>query len=243
MLFRRERATTPTPNPYAAPEAVEARRPHVPAVAGHPRTKDAPANPWVSIWLAPRDTIWRIVSTDPTKRVFLLAAAGGAILSAAALLSVLGPRAPELLVGGLLASVVFGALLGVVLWLLGSFLCRATGAWLGGQATLAEVQAAYAWAQAPLFAAAPFVAAAALMFHFNNDADRLLGPYGTTAVLIATAAAVLVIGAWSLVILCKVVAEVNHFSAWHGLATVLLAWAVLIGPLLGVAAVVRWSAG
>ena len=36
----------------------------------------APASPWLSVWLKPRDTIGRVLASDPRRHVLLLAALG-----------------------------------------------------------------------------------------------------------------------------------------------------------------------
>jgi hypothetical protein len=139
-----------------------------------------PMTPFLTIWTRPRATIRKIVETDPTRQVLLLAGTWYVVatLLAQRWLEVvpvkdLQPRIyflSALFVQWLVALcnptgvwpsweaeivtfVVLGAVLGIVLLYVFGAILKWTGRLLGGTATAIEVRAAIAWGQIPLIAA------------------------------------------------------------------------------------------
>ena len=217
--------------------------------------------PFLTIWTRPRATIRRIVDSDPTRQVLLLAATWYAFITLCAQRALeamppknLHPR--DYLLSGLLAQwllaiynpagiwasrsikvavlVALGALFGIVLLYLSGAVLKWTGRLLGGSATSLEVRAAIAWGQIPIIAAAVCLLCSFLV---NSPGPRATLPY----MLLLTAYAVLII--WGFVALIKCVGEVHHFSGWRALGAVTLwIWSIPLSLLIILLAS-HWLAG
>ena len=188
-------------------------------------------NPWVSIWLKPRQTIRQIVDTDPTHLVLFLMISAGA---ASGLMQLTEARVTEQLnlpfafVGVVVA--VLGAVLGVMGLYVYGWLYRWVGSWFGGKAKNVEVRAAIAWVQVPT------------LYLFGVWMILRLISGGPMGVVIALVYGLLgfVVGIWGLVLACHTVGEVHRFSAWKGLGTLMipnLLIAVPVGILALLAAI------
>jgi Yip1 domain len=184
--------------------------------------------PFITIWTQPRATIRRIVDTDPTRNVILLAAVGPGInalagqwskaLSNNTNLSVLWP----LWVAGV---VVIQAALGVVVLYATSAVFRWSGGLLGGVASRVEVRAALAWSQVPAIVAEIILLIVVLMgvpMPVPTPGELPHIDPGFYKILLVEA----VFGLWGLVISLKCIGEVHRFSAWRALV------AILIPPLI-----------
>lgn len=202
---------------------------------------EAPMNPWLSVWTRPRETIRRIIETDPTRSWLLVAALAGV---ANALDRASGRNAgdklplPTIIAG----AVGLGAVWGVVSVYLGAFLLALTGRWIGGRGSRAELRAAVAWAQVPVaLSLLLWVPELALVGRemFTAETPELDDNPAAAIGLFLFGLAELTLGVWSLVLLLKCVGEVQGFSAWKALGNLLLAGLILFVPLtLAVVAVV-----
>ena len=183
----------------------------------------------------PRGTIRRIVATDPTRNVLMLAATGPALqalgsswaraINKPQTLSVFWPF-------GVAFWVALQAILGVVALYGFASLYGWTGRMLGGHANSIEVRAALAWAQIPIIAAAVIGIAGALagvpypdlvpgaLPHFTRS-------FGELALL------ELFFGWWGFIVSLHTLGEVQGFSAWRALGSILLGVLVMI-VILGV---------
>jgi Yip1-like protein len=200
--------------------------------------------PFLTIWMRPRATIRKIVDSDPTRHVLLLA---GTVYVSATLLAQrwwrivpqknLQPRnyfLSGLFVQWLVALydptgvwpswkaeiitlVALGAVFGIVwLYFCGAIL-KLTGRLFGGGATAIEVRAAIAWGEIPWIPA--FVCGSL----WSNDANSS----GTQAAMPYPFVFYAVFFIWGLVALIKCASEVHRVSAWRGLgAVVLWLWSV-----------------
>jgi hypothetical protein len=222
-------------NPYAAPQAADA----VEQTAGFV-DDGLPLQPWRTMWTAPRQSIRRIVSRNPQYGVLgLLCLNGiGQALGRASERNagdVMGPAgiAGTVLIGGVLGGV-FGG------WL-SSLLIRVSGRWIGGKADRRNLLAALAWAAVPSIAGLalwiPQLAAAGTDM-FTTATPRIDGSPLAAMVLLVTSVVGIVLGIWSIVLLCNTVAEVQGFrSAWAGLGNLLLAGLLVVAIVLGVMAI------
>ncbi len=192
--------------------------------------------PFITIWTQPRATIRRIVDTDPTRHVIVLAAVGPGINALAgqwskalnnnANLSVLWP----LWVAGV---VVFQAALGVVLLYVTGALFRWSGSLLGGVASAVEVRAALAWSQVPAIVAEIILLVTVLMGVPLPVPTPGQLPHVDPAfykILLVEA----IFGLWGLVIALKCIGEVHRFSAWRALVTILIP-PLMVALILGFA--------
>jgi signal peptidase I len=104
-------------------------------------------SPWLTVWLCPRDTIERIVASNPRHHVLLLAALGGMAsvmswLIAAGLTNQLFDWRVAIIAVG-------GSVLGVVGLYIYGLSFKLWGTVLGGQASAPELRAALAWGVTP----------------------------------------------------------------------------------------------
>jgi len=104
-------------------------------------------SPWRSVWLRPRDTIERIVASNPRRHVLLLAALGGmaTVLSGLILAGLIN----QLFDQRLAIIAVGGSVLGVVGLYIYGLSFKLWGTVLGGQASAPELRAALAWGVTP----------------------------------------------------------------------------------------------
>ena len=186
-------------------------------------------NPWVSIWLKPRQTIRQIVDTNPQYLVLPLILVIGGIVGPtgyprflSGLFHVSGPFALIMEVGlGCLSS-----LIGLYVF---GWLYRWVGSWFGGQAKNVEVRTVIAWLQIPMFVA--------LLLWFCSRSVSSSSHLLAIFLFIAGCG----VSVWGSVLTCHALGEVHHFSAWKGLGTMVLSvlfsapvWVpvVIVGALL-----------
>jgi hypothetical protein len=190
-------------------------------------------NPVFTIWIAPRATIRRIVDTDPTRHVLMLAALGPALNALVtqwskgagnnANLSALWPV-------WVVVNVTVRAMLGVLLLYFNGAILRWAGSLLSGTATSVEVRAALAWSQIPDIAIELFLLAALFMgMSMPQMTPGHLPPLDSTIITVMAVGVPLSI--WSFVIYLKCVAEVHRFSAWRALGATFIPVLILVGGI------------
>jgi hypothetical protein len=194
--------------------------------------------PFFALWIAPRETMRRLVDTDPTRYVIGLAMLRGALgrleLAWFTALSQRTPLSP-LWPLGVALRVALGAIVGVIglyvgAWLIGTF-CRI----LGGVSSALEMRTALAWSHIPGITAAA-LSLALVLFGVVNPPEfkhhRLPVMSGSTIELLLVN--VVLIG-WGVVVRLNCIGEVNRFSAWRALGAILLLIATLSGLIMFVA--------
>jgi len=180
-----------------------------------------PQSPWRTIWFSPRRTIRRIVDAEvrPTWwPVVALSALGQAVAALAfdpdGSLSLSNSFMP-VTIG--IAQAIFGVLVG-------PFLLAFVGGWLGGDADPADIRQAVVWGNVPFAVAAVGWIPLALWFKgslSNPDAEI---PLAVVPVMLALGIA----AEWSVVTQIVALAEVQRFSVWRAIASVL----ILMIPML-----------
>lgn len=181
-------------------------------------------NPWFSIWIRPRQTIRQLTNESKFGWLLLLACLGGiSYFLDTASTSNLGDRANASAGGIVLIGLFVGPFIGLIGWQLFSAICFGIGKLFGGEATLKETQYAVAWASVPLvFSLLIWIPDLAIMGDGAfSESVSAVNPFGATIVFF-TAFLEIIIGIWYVVILVKAIAEVNQFSAWKGLAVIVL---------------------
>ena len=200
------------------------------------------ASPFKTVWLHPRDTVRAIVAENPKLHVLLLVCLAGigktlngrSMRDAGDKLPVWAIFAIALVIGPL------GGLLG--LWIY-SHLLRWTGNWLGGVAPRAYLRTAIAWSAVPIVCSLLLWIPELLLIGtdiFTRETPRLDAHPLLWIPFIVLSGGETILGIWSFVISCQMVAEVQGFrSAWRGLGNIFLSGAVVVIPffliLLGVA--------
>lgn len=190
-------------------------------------------NPWLSIWIKPRQTIRQIIDGNPERYVALLAILGG-IYRALNQSSKRGLGDDYDLVSIILYCIITGFFYGFLLWVIFAELFRWIGSWLGGQAKSREIKAALGWSSIPavvlfliyiplivIFRRNWFVSSSIWMsqevFYFSIF---VLGPIG------------LILQVWQYILTIFCVAEAHRFSNWRGLVTVILGTLVIVVPVV-----------
>lgn len=214
-------------NPYAAPLA----------------EAEHPLNPWVGIWTQPRATVRQIVDTNPRYMVLPIVIMLGVATGLSGASDAATDPDMQKITGDSLAAVAGALIAGIIFmplfWLLNSWLISITAGWIGGQATLTETRAAYAWGSVPGLFGAP-LSLLVLILLPQQGLARLQGLIAISNVVEG------VLGIWTFVALCKCIGEVNRFSAWKGWGAMILAGLLLMVPLMvivfvGVAVVIAVS--
>lgn len=193
-------------------------------------------NPWVSIWLSPRETIRKIVDRDPTHDVIMLGALAGGLAGLNSSLSASLGEAPVALPPWLVPylpiwtflSPFIGAAAGIGAIYASAFVFQWVGRVLGGVASWREVCAASAWAEVPQIC----LAAVALGLLLVTGVTQAFFPSMPAADPNAAARAArhfteadgiaVIVSIWSLVIFIQSLAEVHRFSAWRAFGAFVL---------------------
>jgi len=187
-------------------------------------------SPLRSVWFDPSQTIARIAHENPGYRLFVLPIlAGFAVLPTTALFS----TEDNAIVSGIFLSTLltFGPVLEVLQVLVGAYLIRATGVWLGGKAGVESIQAAIAWGNVPIVALAilgiPLMAFSAFYAEFTGvplsaNQSSLVTVIGIVLIIIQV-----VIVAWSIGIFWKGLATVQGYSVGRAILNSILAWTVV----------------
>ena len=204
--------------------------------------KNLTVNPWLKIWLRPRETMREIVSFNPKHRFFILSALYGfpMLLHAAQNLS-LGKDLPLATI--MIVSLVLAVFIGMAGISIASFLLLWTGKWIGGRASYYPIRAAVSWSNVPNVIG--IVLWLILVWAFRRE--LFLDGFSQTTFVgkelgIVSSVFILqtVISIWSLVILVKGLGEVQGFSAWKGLLNVLIPF-FLVGIFIWFVSWVIWA--
>jgi hypothetical protein len=197
-------------------------------------------SPFLTIWTRPRATMRGIVDTNPAFRVLPIAMAGG-VLETIQFESVLGAGEQLSISAIVVVGVVLGPPVGWILLYAGAWLVEMSCRLLRGQADSREVRAALAWSSVPLLATIPIWIIRAVLLGrelFTFAKPSLLANPTLAYILIATFIPELLLQIWWLVITVKALGEVQRFSAWRALNSLLLLTAppVLLVVILLIAA-------
>jgi len=179
-------------------------------------------SPWLSVWWRPRDTIERIVATNPKHHVLLLAAIGGVSQILSQL--IYAGFTIELIDWRLVAiDTIVGAILGVVTLYVSAVLFSWGGRIVGGHASPAVMRAVLAWGSTPLVIGVA-ICLIALAF------------VAPTVVLSIFAAA---IGLWSLMATMLMFARIQRFGFWRTVASFALGYLFTVALMLAIGVSIR----
>ncbi len=191
-------------------------------------------NPFKTIWLAPRQTVRRIVDFNPALHVVALIAIVGINKSLdRASGKYMGDKLPFPAI--LAAALLIGPLGGFFCMWVYSHLIRLSGRLLGGIASREQIKAAMAWATVPTLVVTVLWIPKLLLFGdelFRRETPRMDESTWAIGALIGFAGVELVLGVWTVVLMCNTVAEVQGYrSAWRGLGNMTLAGASIVVPI------------
>lgn len=186
-------------------------------------------NPWLSIWVRPRQTIRAIIQYNSSYLFSLLCLIYGfpVLLQVAQNLG-LGDRfsSGAIILGCLVLAVVPGYIMinlaaGLFYW---------TGKWIGGIGTFQNIRGAVAWSNVPsLVNTLIWIVNIAMfgkrIFSVGFFAMPLLG--GEFALIVLMSFIQLALAIWAFIILLNVLGEAQGFSTWKGLLNVLIPFFVI----------------
>ena len=174
-------------------------------------------NPWKEVWLHPRNTIKTILKYDPKYMVLPLAALVGIANNA------LDFESSDVIVGGssFIGSVLVAAILGIVSLYISGFLLSLTGRWIKGEANALKLRAAIAWSGVPVVAS--LILFIPLFFALNSSAMGIIG---------VSSIAVIILGVWSVILQVGMISEIQKFSIGKAILNIILAFIVILIPLL-----------
>jgi Yip1 domain len=187
-------------------------------------------NPFLTIWTRPRSTIRGIVNTNPDFRVLPIAIAGG-MLEVLQLESMVFAGDQLTVLPIVLIAVVLGPPVGLILLYAGAWIVEMSCRLLGGQADSSEVRSALAWSSVPFLATIPlWILRLACLGRelFTLDKPSLSGQPALAYFLAATVVPELILSVWWMLVTVKALGEVQRFSAWRALSSMLL----LLSPVI-----------
>lgn len=193
-------------------------------------TEKLAINPWIRMWTKPRETIRAIVTIDPRYRFLTLSAVYGlpAMLQMAQNMSL---GFSYSLVGILLGCLFLSLFAGMIGITIGSGLLYMTGKWLGGAATFLQVRCAVSWSNVTNIVSILLWVALILAFKkmlFTEMFATSTFTSGESNLLFIIFITQFVMSIWSLVLLVQATAEVQGFSAWKALLSILIAFGIVI---------------
>jgi len=192
-------------------------------------------NPWIGMWVRPRETIRAIVQYNPAYLFPLLCFIYGfPLLLQIAQNLFLGDQYP--LVGIVGVTLVGATIAGIVALNFVAGLLYWTGKWIGGIGSFQTVRSAIAWSSIP-----NAVSSLIWIINMGMFGSRLFTqgfmetPFvgGELAVVFFLSIVQVVIAIWALIMVLKALGEVQGFSAWKALLNVLIPFFVIF---LGVSA-------
>jgi hypothetical protein len=194
-------------------------------------------NPWLSIWVRPRETIRSIVGQNPNRSLWVLAFIYGFTSLLNGFQSV--PIANHLgILPMLLISCIFAPLWGYAFFAIWSYVVIWVGKLLKGQADFQSARAAYAWSCVPLIGNIPLWLLIVLFYShlfFYGIQDQIVMP-GAATLLFFILIAKLVFAIWMIVIYLQMLAEVQQFSILRAIGNVILA-----SFIIAIATALIWS--
>jgi signal peptidase I len=177
-------------------------------------------SPWLTVWLSPRDTIERIVASNPRHRVLLLAALGGmaSVLSGLILAGLIN----RLLDQRLAIIAAGGLVLGVVLLYVYGLSFNVWGRILGGGAPTVHLRAALAWGATPSIIG--FVLCVAILVALKLSGTPDPSPPALRMPIVALQMTAIALGLWSVIATMLMVGRLQSFGFWLTILYSALAW-------------------
>lgn len=186
-------------------------------------------NPWLYIWIRPRETIRQIIDAHPSYMVIPLGIMTGFTQAIDRMMGRnYGDDIPWYML--ILMAIFLGGIGGIANLYIGGAILRWVGSKLGGVANSEEVRAAIAWSSVPQIIILGLLLIFILIFReesFTSQTPRMdaLAEQNLAVALLFILSAIpflaliAIMGIWNLLLLSKTLGEVHGFSAWRGLAT------------------------
>ncbi len=182
-------------------------------------------NPYLNIWIRPRQTIRAIVDQNARYRFLLLSGLYGfvSMMQIAQIFS-LGNTFSTLAI--LIICLILALPVGMVVLSLGSLLVLWLGKLVKGKATYLEVRAALSWTKVPVIVTLVvwliFTGMFGRDFYMHDFPSNISNVTEYLHLFQGGMFIELAVGIWSLIIFLKALGEVQRFSAWMALLNVVL---------------------
>lgn len=199
-------------------------------------------NPWLSIWIRPRETMQSLLQKDPDDLVILLASfAGFSEILISASRNNLGDYMPVPVIFSL--AIILGPVIGIPGLFFGGVLFRWTGQWLGGQGTFPGIRAAIAWSFVPIICYSVLWIPKLIFLGDVLFISRVV-VWGSKVHFIIVGLNILriIIVLWSITIFLKCLSEVQKFSIWKAIGNTILSIGIFMITIIFIAAVIDVSA-
>lgn len=178
--------------------------------------------PWASIWVRPRESMRKILATNPFKKIVALAITNG-IVTAISWIAFVNTRYPQQgeykSTGFTLLLLVVGVVLGLINLYFGSWLLKVTGLWIKGKGSYIETKCAVGWSCYPFFIAGIFAILSYLLYQ-NSLLALLFGIIN------------IVLSVWATIIGIFLLAEAHQFSFWRALTAILIAFVLVFVAIM-----------
>ncbi len=192
------------------------------------------ASPWKTLWFHPRQTVRAVLDRDASYMLLPLIFSYG-IFDALDYLCKRNAGDTMSLAQIAAIALVLGPIRGIISVFVATLVCALTGRWLGGRADRGNLQIAFAWSIPPYLVAGLLGLPAMAFFgaeYFKSEPNLGEGP---EVALLVFAPLVLQVPLliWSIVLYVQGVAELQGFSAWRALGSIVLATLIVAVPVLG----------
>lgn len=194
-------------------------------------------NPWLSIWVKPKETIAQVVAQNPNRSLWTLAWVYGFcslmnLFQSMYLGAALGT-------GWILSiAIVLAPFWGYVNFAVWSWFVTWVGKWFKGEGNFKSIRCAYAWSCVPITINVPLWLLMVIVFGhqlFLNLPNSHLLPNSSILFLFLILIAKVILAIWSLVIYLNALAQVQNYSVLKAILNVIVA-----GLVLGVIFFVIW---
>lgn len=170
-------------------------------------------NPWGDLWIHPKKTIRHLIDTSPKKIIIWLVIISG-VLSAISTIGMIWLRYPDRESAHhplfILATLVAGAILGIIYLYFWGWLFSLTGNWIEGKGNFTQVKCAVGWSHWPF-----------IIVNILNIISMLV--VQTFWLQVTFSILTLIAAIWWIVIFFNVLGEAHRFSAWKGVLAFLIA--------------------
>ncbi len=215
---------------HAPPEIPSDRTAHRPG--GFQRGLLPIFNLGVALCFNPRGLIGRVESAAPYRATLILAAGVGLVQAGGAVLAEHPAGAAAILLT-VLALLIVAPALGILLVYVRGFLLHAAGRLLKGRASPRQLRVALAWSEIPLLLGGLIALLQFAMGRLGGAVPFQASDPGLPGLLSGAGFGLLQVslGFWALSLLLHTIAEIQGFSLSRSFANIVLAAAVVLGPL------------
>ncbi|QTD41933.1 Yip1 family protein [Sporosarcina sp. Te-1] len=184
-------------------------------------------NPWLSIWVRPKETTRYAIEKMPMGFIMVLVAINGIFdVLDRAVAKNLGDKIATPLI--FLIALFAGPLFGLLSWWIGSGIAYIFGKWLGGTGSFKDLRIAYGIVNIIYIIGAVVWIPDLLFIGSSLFTDYVDGGIGTVIWLFISSFLTFIIMVWGFIALLFGVAEAHRFPVWKALLTIILPTIILV---------------